>query len=312
MASAWKRSVSSVLLVAPVSLGTGMHPPTHATPPARAQVLALERQAAAAPMIRAEAEAAREAAAAATAHVAALEKEVMEAAEARKIADAAKREEEKAAMRAAELERKADEAAAARAAARASKQGVAPPKFVQQKRQEEMDAAAIANPMTPLMDLMAGLRANETPENGGVLLLNNDADLARLGDEDMVRFINVFRDNTTAARVEMANVAMGTRGAKAWAAVLRENHSITALNLEQNHIGAEGIAAFADLLRDGCVAPYQISKHPVPRVSDPRRPSNATRVWVPSAEFRCVRLLPRSPPCLMVAVRSSVELTGAA
>ena len=55
------------------------------------------------------------------------------------------------------------------------------------------------------------------------------------------QIIDAFRSNETAVRVEMANLGLGDRAAQAWALVLGVNQNITALNLEGNRIGTEGV-----------------------------------------------------------------------
>jgi hypothetical protein len=55
------------------------------------------------------------------------------------------------------------------------------------------------------------------------------------------QIIDAFQENETAVRIEMANLGLGDRAAQAWARVLGVNQNITALNLEGNRIGTEGV-----------------------------------------------------------------------
>ena len=97
------------------------------------------------------------------------------------------------------------------------------------------------------------VRSNSTPSPRGSreFNVNNDTKFAKLSEGQIVELIEAFRQNSTATRVEMANLGLGDIAAKTWASVLSANPHITALNLEGNRIGPDGFGALTAALLAG-------------------------------------------------------------
>jgi hypothetical protein len=79
---------------------------------------------------------------------------------------------------------------------------------------------------------------------------NNHSELAKLSSDDRCRLFVALKTNTNLLSVELANTGIDNAAARVLAQALGEggNATLTALNIERNHVASEGIVALAEMI----------------------------------------------------------------
>ena len=71
-----------------------------------------------------------------------------------------------------------------------------------------------------------------------------------IGDAGATQLAGMLRENETVTEMDLRDNQIGDEGARALADMLRENETVKAMYLDGNQIGAEGARALADGLRE--------------------------------------------------------------
>jgi hypothetical protein len=83
----------------------------------------------------------------------------------------------------------------------------------------------------------------------GAYTANSHGELIKLPSEERCRLLAAFGSNCNVTSLELSNTGVDVPAAKVFASLLSgENTTLTALNIERNHIGSDGVVALAQML----------------------------------------------------------------